>query len=292
MNKAHMPSAIEYGRVTGGAIIWLRLSIAAAVLAFAGSVIGLAVDSIYARLTTTFLPQALAQDIANLVIAAPAMVICAILALRGSLRAHLIWLGVVAFTVYNYAIYTFSIPFGPLFPLWVVVLGLCVYTLIGGLTTINADVARFTSRRAVVFVAWSLIVVGILFGLLWLSEDVPALLNGTTPQSVVDMGLPTNPVHVLDLAFFLPAIIATGILLLKRRSLAYALAPAFIVFLILTGMPILITPLVQAARGEPTGWVVTVPIGVLTVAMLGMLTWLLSTVLADERTSGGLAQPA
>ena len=43
---------------------------------------------------------------------------------------------------------------------------------------------------------------------------------------------------------------ATGVLLLKRRPLAYTVAPAFIVFLILTGVPILITPVVQVVRGE------------------------------------------
>jgi hypothetical protein len=86
-------------------------------------VIGLAVASIYADLTPAFLPQALAQDIANLMIASPALLILAVLALRGSLRAYLLWLGVLTFTVYNYVIYTFSIPFGSLFLLRVAVLG-------------------------------------------------------------------------------------------------------------------------------------------------------------------------
>ena len=127
---------------------WLWLSIAAALLAAAGSVIGLAVGRIYAGLTPAFLPQALAQDIANLLLAAPAMVILAALALRGSLRTYLVWLGVLTFTVYNYVIYTFSIPFGPLFLLWVVVLGMCIYALIGGVTAVDhrAVAADYTSR--------------------------------------------------------------------------------------------------------------------------------------------------
>ena len=127
-------------------------------------------------------------------------------------------------------------------------------------------------------VAWFLIVVAVLFGLLWLSEDVPALLAGVRPQSVTDMAVPTNPVHILDLAFFLPAVIATGVLLLKRRPLAYTVAPAFIVFLILTGVPILITPVVQAVRGETANWGVVGPIGILTLALLGLLARLLATI--------------
>ncbi len=267
------------------AVVWLWLSIAAALLAVIGSVIALAVDRIYAGLTPAFLPQALAQDIANLAVASPAWLILAALALRGSLRAYLLWLGVLTFTVYNYVIYTFSIPFGPLFLLWVAVLGLSLYALIGGITAIDRKVveSRFSNRRAVQIVAWFLIVVAILFGLLWLSEDVPALLSGSTPKSVGEMGLPTNPVHILDLGFFLPAVIATGVGLLKRKPLAYTLAPSFVVFLVLTGIPILLTPIVQTARGELAAWGVVVPIGTITVMLLGLLAWLLSTIRPHEQ---------
>ena len=267
-----------------GSAAWLWLSIAAALLAIAGSVIGLSVPSIYARLTPVFLPQAIAQDIANLALASPAILILAVLGLRGSLRAYLLWLGVLIFTVYNYVIYSFSIPFGSLFLLWVAVLGMCIYALIGGVASAEhqAIQASYTSRRAVVVIAWVLIVVAILFGLLWLSEDVPALLKGTSPQSVVDMALPTNPVHILDLAFFLPAVIATSVLLLQRKPLGFTLAPAFIVFLVLTGIPILITPAVQTLRGETAAWGVVFPIGALTLVLLGVLVWLLSTIRRRE----------
>ncbi len=260
--------------------VWLWLSMVAALLAVAGNIIALTVNSIYAGLTPAFLPQALAQDIANLTVISPLWLILTTLALLGSLRAYLLWLGVVTFTVYNYVIYTFSVPFGPLFLLWVAVFGLSLYALIGGITAVDhkAVESSFTSQRAITVVAWFLIVTAVLFGLLWLSEDVPALLSGATPQSVIDMALPTNPVHILDLGFFLPAVIATGVMLLKRKPLAYTLAPAFIVFLVLTGIPILITPIVQSARGETAAWGVVVPIGILTVVLLGLLAWLLSTI--------------
>ena len=269
---------------TGNTSVWLWLSMVAGLLAIVGSVIALTADRIYAGLTVAFLPQALAQDVANLAVASPALLILAALALRGSLRAYLLWLGVLTFTIYNYVIYTFSIPFGPLFPLWVAVLGLCIYALIGGITAVNhrAVESRFASQRAVTVVAWFLIVTAVLFGLLWLSEDVPSLMSGNTPQSVIDMGLPTNPVHILDLAFFLPAVILTGALLLKRHPLAYTLAPSFIVFLLLTGVPILLTPIVQVVRGQSASWSVVVPIGTLTLVLLGLLLWLLSTLRTDE----------
>ena len=260
--------------------VWLWISVVAVGLAMLGSVTGLAVEHIYAGLTPVFLPQALAQDIANLSLVSPAWLILVALAFRGSLRAYLLWLGVLTFTVYNYVIYTFSIPFGPLFLVWVAVFGLCIFALIGGVTAVDYSTVaeRFASRRAVVVAAWVLIVAAVLFGLLWLSEDVPAVLAGTTPKSLTDMALPTNPVHILDLGFFVPATIATGVMLLKRKPLAYTVAPALLAFLILTGVPILLTPVVQASRGETAAWGVVPPIGSLTVVLLGVLVWLLSTV--------------
>ena len=267
--------------------IWLWLSIVAVLLAIAGSIISLSVKSIYAGLTPAFLPQALAQDIANLALVSPVWLILTALALRGSLRAYLLWLGVLTFTIYNYVIYTFSVPFGSLFLLWVAVLGMCIYSLIGGVTTVDHKIIEsfFTSKRAIQVVAWFLIVTAILFCFLWLSEDIPALLSNTRPQSLVDMDLPTNPVHILDLGFFLPAVIITGVMLLKGKSPAFTLAPSFIVFLILTGVPILITPVVQSLRGEVAAWGVVVPIGTLTVLLLAVLIWLLSTVRPQEKAT-------
>jgi hypothetical protein len=280
MNTHETFSKAEPKALLPNSTIWLWLSIVAAILAIAGNIIALSVDRIYSSLTPVFLPQALAQDIANLALIAPFWLILAILALRGSLRAYLLWLGVLTFTVYNYVIYTFSVPFEVLFLLWVAVLGMSLFSLIGGVVSMDyqAVASAFTSRRAVQVTAWFLIVTAVLFGLLWLSEDVPALLSNTKPQSVVDMAIPTNPVHILDLGFFLPAVIITGICLLKKKAWAYSIAPAFIIFLILTGIPILITPVVQSARGESAAWGVFLPIGTLTVALIGLLVWLLSTI--------------
>ena len=102
MSGQDTTAAIQRTSAPNGAALWLWLSIAAALLAATGSVIALAVRSVYAGLTPAFLPQALAQDVANLALASPALLILAALALRRSLRAYLLWLGVLTFTVYNY----------------------------------------------------------------------------------------------------------------------------------------------------------------------------------------------
>jgi len=277
---------------------WLLLSMLTAALAMAGSAITLLSQQLYDELTPAFLPQALAQDLVNLLVVSPAMIILAVLALRGSSRAYLLWLGTLLFTTYNYVIYSVGIPFGPLFLLWVGVLGMSIFALLGGIACIDRDelLVTYRSARAAKVSGWALIVVALMFGALWLSEDVPALLNGTTPQSLVDQGMITNPVHVLDLAFFLPAVLGIGALWLRRNVRAATVAPSFIVFLILTGVPILVTPIVQAVRGETAAWGVVVPIGTVTVVNLLLLAWLLGSMtgagLADRATSVPPRAPA
>src|SRR4051794_13669143 len=123
--------------VTGRtASIWLRLTAPIVVLALASSLTGLLVDRTYANETANWAGQAVGQDIANLV-AFPVLVWCAIVAVRGSLRAYLLWLGLLAFSAYSFAIYAFAMHFEPLFLVHVAVFGMSVYALIGGLASLD-----------------------------------------------------------------------------------------------------------------------------------------------------------
>ncbi len=273
-------SAVKQAAPAAPASLWLWLSLGAVVLAVLGNVVALSVPAIYASLKPAFYAQAIAQDVADLAVVAPAWIIVTILALRGSPRAYLLWIGVLTFTVYNYVIYTVAVPFGSLFLLWVAVLGLALWALIGGVSSVDHEAERGTYRNPTVVkvTAWSLIVVGILFAFVWLSEDVPALLAGAAPASLAENGLITNPIHILDLSFFLPAALVTGLWLLRGRPLAFTIAPGMLTFLILTGIPILLTPVLQSMRGEAPAWGPEVPIGVLTLLMLVLLIWLLTTI--------------
>jgi len=258
--------------------LWTGLAIAGALTAGVGSLVGLArIDRIYGGETESFIAQAVAQDLVNLVVVAPLLLITSLLARSGSPRAYLVWLGALAFTIYNYVIYTVSISFGPLFLVWVAALGFALFALIGGLIDIDADdVASHFTRPRQRFAAIYLIVAAALFGFLWLSDIVPSLLDGTTPQGAAELNLPTNPVHVLDLAFFLPAVLIVGIQLLRKRPLGYLAGPGLLMFLILTGLPILITPFISDARDQEPAWGVMGPIGVITVIALAALTRMLT----------------
>lgn len=92
-NQERTISLRKNGTIPGRTELWLSLSILAALLAIVGNIIALSIPGIYASLTAAFLPQAIAQDIASLAIVSPLWLILALLALRGSLRAYLLWQG-------------------------------------------------------------------------------------------------------------------------------------------------------------------------------------------------------
>jgi hypothetical protein len=250
------------------------LASAAAGLAAVGSIAGLlAGHRIYGRETSVLTDAAAAQDAVNLVLVAPLLVVLGVTAVRRSLPAYLTWLGCLTFTVYNYAIYAFSVQFGPLFLLWTTVLGLATFALIGGVTTLNiATVEGRYAGRPMPLTAWLLIAVAALFAVLWLSEIIPDLAAGGPSRSAIDWNVPTNPVHVLDLAFFLPAVAVSGVLLLRRHPLGYATAAGQLVFLALTCLPIVVTPVVAALRGHNPTWAVVIPVGVVFAATTAVLT--------------------
>src|SRR6266545_3910965 len=99
-------------------ILWFSLPIA--VGALGGALLGIFGHSAYARETSNWVAQAVAQDIANLV-AYSALIVLAVLAARGALRAYLAWIGLLGYSVYTFAIYAFAVHFGPLFLLYVAV---------------------------------------------------------------------------------------------------------------------------------------------------------------------------
>lgn len=231
--------------------LWLSVLVAILVLLASGA--GLVSASIYARETMSWKLQTYGQDIANLV-AVVALLLAVYFVNRGSVTAFLIWVGILLALIYAYVIYAFALHFNSLFLLYVAILGLSVYALVIGILNTNMEYlqsytpARITARSVSVF----LLLIAVLFAVQWLSEDIPALMGGKIPQSVVENGMLTNPVHVLDLGMILPAMVIASIALWRRKLLGYLFALPLLVFCTLTGIGILAAFLVMSSRGVAT----------------------------------------
>lgn len=245
--------------------LYIRFGLPIALLALAGSVLSLVFQTaIYGRETANWAAQSVGQDIANL-IAFPVLIVAAYLASRGSDRARVVTIGLLIYSAYTYAIYTFALHFGPLFLVWVAVFGLSVYALIRTMASIDTvniagTLAAAPGRR---FAARLLTGIGIVFALMWLSEIVPATMTGNSPEVLEDVGLLTNPVHVLDLALLLPALLIAGRLLRTGRPLGYVLGPALLVATFFLAVGIVSLMVVSAMRGLDSAPMVGVSVAVL-----------------------------
>ncbi len=176
------------------------------------------------------------QDLLTL-LTAPVLVWCAHRARAGSLRAHLVWLGLVLYVPYTYLMYV-AVPYNDAFLLYVAAIGLGGYLLLDGLLRLHVealDTATVWLPRT--GVGWFLAVTGGLFALLWLAQNLTALPGGI-PEGLFVYDLP-SVVHVLDLAFVLPLVIASGVLLLRDHPAGPALAAVMLVKMVTLGLALL-----------------------------------------------------
>jgi hypothetical protein len=182
-------------------------------------------------------------------------------------RATLVSLGLMIYVVYSYVLYAFFVHFGPWFLAYVAVLGLSAYALFGSVLQTNMDqVSQLLGiNRKTNLASALLFVFGLLFGLQWLSEIVPALVSGATPKGVTAIGAFVNPIHVLDLAFLLPGMIVTAVSVRKRRPLGLLFALPLLTFAAVMGIAILLMFFAQRAQGIE---IPPAPFAVITIVVL------------------------
>jgi hypothetical protein len=264
---------------------WILASLAAMFALVGAAVATMERSSVYGRETRTLVDAATSQDLVTAVIVVPGVLVAARHAYAGSVRAHLIGLGAMAFLTYNYAIYCFSVTFGPLFLLWTATLGLSGFALVLGVSaTRTMDVEQYV--RPTRLASSTLIAVAALFTVLWLAEIGPDILRGRPSTSAAEWNVPTNPVHVLDLAFALPATFACGLALRAGRRWALMAGPGLLVFLALTSLPIIATPVAATLLSHPATWTAAPPVALVGLVALASL----RSMLTGSVISSGVAR--
>ncbi|MEA3503219.1 MAG: hypothetical protein U9R47_10620 [Actinomycetota bacterium] len=217
---------------------WLWLTIPIALLGAAASVAGILIDGTYERDTEHFAVQAVSQDYVTLLVAVPAVLLLGWLALRGSFSARLMWHGVVFYFAYTYTIAAFMLRFNSLFLVYTTLLACSVFALIGGLSSLGwpFDHSIFGESWPRRSVAAFLSTVVAVFSLLWLSDIVPALLDGVEPASLAESATPTNGIQVLDLSLLLPGGALVAYWVHRSESRGYVFATGLITYVALLGL--------------------------------------------------------
>jgi hypothetical protein len=190
-------------------------------------------------------------DLTTIAMAAPVLVVSMLLARRGFRAAQAIWLGALAYSVYNYAYYVFGAAFNDIFVLHMALFSLSIAALVSVIA--NIDVAtiatRFRGMRGARFIGAFLAVVGTVLGSLWVSL---AIRFSVTGQLIA--GLPREGVHLvfaIDTSLLAPALVMSGILLWRRSPRGFVFGTAMAVMGALYQMNLLMAGLFQSSAGVP-----------------------------------------
>jgi len=229
-------------RLAGFAVVLTALSAAA----------GLFVPDVY-RDSDAWIRQARASDLVTLLAVAPVLAVGLWRARAGSDAARMVALAGLGYLIYNYAIFGFSVAINPMTPLHIAILGLSTWSLLLAIVAlakrpIEQAVGSRLPRRAA---AALLLAVPALFGLMWSGQIAQAISSGVNPEELAKLGLPTNPVYTLDLAFALPFLAASGILLLRGTRASRPIALAALSWVVLMGLGLLSIFAFDAAAGAP-----------------------------------------
>jgi hypothetical protein len=232
--------------------VWIRLSVVAGVLMAIVSAAGAFFPHTYFLESLSWGTQGAAQDLVNLFVAVPVLFLSAYFLNKGSIRALLIWLGVLLYVVYSYVIYAFFLHFGPWFLVYVATLGFSFYALAGGFASFDwkALAAKFSDAKTGPVSIFLGVMAG-MFAVLWIYDIIHAIFNNMLPSGVADAGLWINPVHVLDLAFFLPATALAAWQLRKKETLGLVLAVPILIFLALVSLAMVAMVVALANQGFP-----------------------------------------
>lgn len=173
--------------------------------------------------------QARASDIITFFIIIPIFIIALILSKRGSLKGIILWFGCLIYSFYGYLYYVFQANYNPLFLLFVGIVALSFFTLIGLYSQliqeedIKCNFDSIPSKMIGIF----LITTSCLVILMWLREIITGLITNVDPPQVVDYN--KHAIYGIDLIFFAPTSIILGILVVRRNSKFTFIAGAFLV---------------------------------------------------------------
>jgi hypothetical protein len=213
------------------------------------------------------------NDCLTLVVAVPLLVASAVAARRRSARAYLVWVGGVGYALYNYAFYLFGAALNPFFPLYVVSVVLAAVILMLALGRLDATALAQGLRAAtpVRVIGGSFAFIGTGLGGVWMAMWAAHVFAGrATPVDPDVFGL----VAALDLSLMVPALVAGGVLLWRRRPWGVVIAAIVGVQGSLYLAVLSINSLVAIQRGlakSPDELLIWAPLGIVTLTVTALL---------------------
>ncbi|MHA7286197.1 hypothetical protein ACX80I_07960 [Arthrobacter sp. MDT3-44] len=170
-----------------------------------------------------------------MVLALPALVTAMFFTRRDSARALVVWLGALAYIVYQSVLFLFATPFNSLFLIYVAMLSAAFWSIVVIVQTVDlvAFRARFDGMLPVRSIAIYVAVLAVLNAAVWLRAIIPAVRSEQPATFLEGSGVTTNPVFIQDLAIWLPLLICGAWWLWNRQPLGELVVGPMLVTLVL-----------------------------------------------------------
>jgi hypothetical protein len=193
------------------------------------------------------LPAFLGQDALSLVVGLPLLLGSVRLARRGSVRALLLWVGVLFYLAYSYLYYPLNPEFNALYLAYVAIVSASGYALLALLLSVDAEVvrARFSARTPTRLLGGFMAAMGALFAVRWVAAIVGDLAAGAAPSHV------ELTVWPLDLIVALPALFWGGVWLWRREAWGYVVGGLLLLKMALLGLTLVLNSWLVTLWGQP-----------------------------------------
>jgi hypothetical protein len=173
-------------------------------------------DNIYPteNLIQSFIPN----DIINLTIGIPFLIISLWLIKRGKIIGLLCWPGAIFYFLYVYFPYLLGIPFNTLFLPYLIIFSLCIYTLIGIVASLDQNGIKEKISGKVPYKVSGFILIAL--SLIIILRQVALIINALNNN--IDVSQQELAVWIDDFTIGVPAMLISGYSLFKNKPLGYA----------------------------------------------------------------------
>ncbi len=215
-----------------------------------GDTVSIAGRGFYKYDTTLMAMGFKAGDAVTLILGIPALIFSLLRYQRESVRGGLLLAGTLNYFLYNYGSMAFGAAYNHLFLIYVALMSVSLFALIQTLMSFDLAIlpVHFSAHLPRRNIGIYLILSGVALLLIWLILSIiPALIEGKAPMEV--WSYTTVITYAIDMGIVAPALIVTGIMLLRRNPLGYLLTATLLVFTVILGTNLLTAGTFQVLAG-------------------------------------------
>ena len=253
---------------------------------FRGETVRINGRGLYTWDTVSSAAQMQANDLVMLVLGLPLLAFSYWLALRGSLRGHLLMTGTLGFILYTYITMCFGAAYNPFFLVYVALFSTSLFAFIFSMMSFNLESLpeHFTKNIPHKAIAVLLFFTAAFLTLAWLGRIAPTILEDQIPalENTTSMFI-----QAMDLGIIVPFSVIAGVLLLRRTAWGYLLSAVGLMKFLTMGAAVSLMGLNMARVGASISLIELVVFPIIALTNLLMVIFMLKGIKDDNKSEGG-----